>query len=382
MTEIKGVLTTLNHQLPDGLDAVRLAQWQMREGTDYLTFRNQIAAAFDGLNAEILEAWGDLVYVTNNDHFEYPNGGAVTDMADVTELDRVEPRKGSTVGHMIDLRRKADGIGGSKYYFRDTRMAVITASIRDITQRGRQTLEKAVLTRAMTSSENLLGTSGYDVGFASASGSVTYTPPAYGGSTFTSSHTHYVGFASASKGFNDMLDELAEHLHEHGHGEPFIAYVAASDVKANYATLKGFSKPISDRIVVVDRGNETATAGNAFFERGQITARPNMGGYRIGSYLTPFGEVELRATARIPAGYALMYKSYGMNDPRNPIAIRVHPDVGFGFRLVEEPSFDAQYPVKQVNVEIEYGISCGQDRTVGAAGYRVSGGVWANPTIS
>ena len=77
-----------------------------------------------------------------------------------------------------------------------------------------------------------------------------------------------------------------------------------------------------------------------------------------------------------------MSKSYGQLDPRNSLAVRVHPDVGFGLRIVTETTDDNQYPIKQVNVEFEFGVGVGNDRTNGAAAILVSGGAWANPTIT
>jgi hypothetical protein len=177
-----------------------------------------------------------------------------------------------------------------------------------------------------------------------------------------------------------MLDEMAAHLQEHGHEPPYTVKVSESDV-ATYHALDHFVKPVSDSVIVIDRGGETS--GNRYFERGQVAVPGLSGrGHYIGRYTSPHGELMMYATARIPTKYAGAYKSYGSNDPRNPIAVRVHPEVGFGFYLSEEPSRDEKYPVKKIRVEIEYGISCGMDRTNGVAAYLVSGGVWVDPIIS
>jgi len=380
MADIKGVLTTLNHALPSGLDANRLAQWLLKDGSSYLEFRQMMAAAMDDLNSELMMAWGDLVFVTNEDHFEYPDGGSIEPAKKLSELDRPDARKGTTVGHMLDLERYGDAVGGSKIYFRDTRQAVIQATIANQVQRLRDRFEVDVLTRAMTDNENLLGSSGYDVGFASASASVTYTPPKYAGQTFASTHTHYIGYnASTPQTVSDMLDGLANTVHEHGHRGPFVAYVATADV-ATYRSQSNFEKYTPTDVFFVDRAG--ATSGNEFFRRGEIMERPQTGGWTFGYYISPYGEIELRGTSRIPTGYALVYKSYGNNDERNPLAVRVHPDVGFGVRLVEEPSFDSQYPVKTIYIEKEYGVSAGPGRTGGASGYLVAGGAWVDPTIA
>jgi hypothetical protein len=344
-----------------------------------MAIRNQIGAALAGLNAQIYSAYGDMIYITEEDHFEYPTGGTITDMPDITELDRPEPKKGQTSGHMIDLRRKGDAIGGGETFFRDARQATINAAVADMSTRARQTFEKEVLTRALTDNENVLGTAGYDVGFCDASATVTYAPPSWGGQNFATTHTHYIGVDSGSFGYGNMLDQLALTVQQHGHPPPFIAYVSETDV-SNYTALTKFVEPINDRIVVVDRAG--ATSGAQFMSRGDVSQRAIMGGWEFGGYQSDYGYIALRSTPRIPQFYAFLYKSYGTNNPRNAIGIRVHPSVGFGIYIEEVPNASMEYPVKHINVTFEYGVSCGNDRSVGAAGYLVAGGVWVDPTIS
>lgn len=378
MADFKGILTTQSHALPTGLDPTRLAQWRVgRDGRSYDQLRSDVVAGLEGVNREILSTWGDLLYVTTDDYVEYQDGGGTGDMADVTELDRVEPQRGETKAHMFDLREKGDAIGGSEKYFRDAREELIRASLAGLVQRGRNTLEKSILTRALTNTVNTLGTSGYDMPFANASGTVSWTPPMWGGKTFTTSHNHFLGYDSgSSKTFADVLDGLAATLHEHGHSAPFTAYVSEADV-TTYRGLTNYVRPLR---FTIDKGG--ATSGNQLYMAGSMGEQPNAGGRMVGMYDTAYGEVELRATNRIPTGYAFMYRSYGVNDPRNPIWVRVHPQVGFGFYIKEIPSYSTTYPVKTIEVRIEYGVGVGRDRTNGANGYLVSGGTWANPTIS
>jgi hypothetical protein len=138
-------------------------------------------------------------------------------------------------------------------------------------------------------------------------------------------------------------------------------------------------KPVNN-IQIIDRGG--STSGSQYFENGLILAAPAVGGRYIGAYDTGFGPVGIKATNRIPQGYVFMYKSYGVMDPRNPLGVRIHPDFGFGFRLMEIPSWETTWPVKEIDIEVEYGISCGVNRTIGAAGYLVAGGTWVDPVIN
>ena len=102
----------------------------------------------------------------------------------------------------------------------------------------------------------------------------------------------------------------------------------------------------------------------------------------FGDFQSDYGLVELYATARIPTLYMGMTKSYGQLDARNGLAVRVHPDEGFGFFVVPETVPNDDTPVKQLDVEFEFGIGIGMDRTNGAAGWIVNGASWVNPTIS
>lgn len=380
MADVSGPLTTLNNVLPSGVDAGRIAQWHLREGVSYSDFRATVASAFNALNMEIFNAWGDLIYVTEEDTMEYPTGGTTGEMPELTEMDLAELVKGETTGHMLDLKPYGDGIGGSWRAFEDMRQRTLSASIRQIVERGRNRFERAVLTRCLTNTVNTLGTNGKDVGFCDGSGGgVTFAPPAQGGEIFDTSHDHYIGIASASKTFSDLLEEIAEHLLEHGHMAPFTVKVSTADV-GSYKALTDFIKPIGDNIVVVDQGGSTS---NRFFERGQVEA-PGMSGSGIyvGSYSSARGVMRLYATSRIPTGYAFGYKSYGANNAKNPIAVRVRPSLGFGFFINEIASENDRFPIARIQIELEFGIGVAEDRTNGAAAYRVSGGSWANATIS
>ena len=55
---------------------------------------------------------------------------------------------------------------------------------------------------------------------------------------------------------------------------------------------------------------------------------------------------------------------------------------GLGFKINEIPDSNTTFPIKEVDVELEFGVSCGQNRYAGASFCLVSGGVYAIPTIS
>ncbi len=376
MAEIVGVQTILSKALPTGVDGARLAQWQLRSGKTYQQWVTEAAQAVAGFNNDLATQWGWLFSLTTDPMMEYPNGGSVSEAPEISDTDRVDAVSGDTIGHMIDLTAYGRGIGGSKRWFRDAREAQFDAQLRNLVNQFRWRWEKRLLTRWFTNTENLIGTSGYDVPFVrGAGGNVDFAPPAYGGESFTTSHDHYLGVDADTYGYDDMLDELAETVQEHGHEPPYVVLVARADI-ASYYALANFVQPLGNTpIVIVEQGG-LSTGISRYFSQ----AVREFG--VIGGYNGAYGYLELRATNRVPTGYAGLVKSYGNMDARNPLAVRVHPDIGFGAYIVPETTPDMSYPLKQIDVEFEFGVSVGLDRTIGAAAYRVSGGTWANPTIS
>jgi hypothetical protein len=374
MAEVLGFQTILSLALPTGLDGTRLQQWRMRDGGTFSEFANQVAAALTGYNQEMVDKWGGLFSLTDMDYLEYEQGGGTTELQDLTDVDRPDPLYAETIGHMIELRPQGRAIGGSKRWFRDHRQAQVTANLRTITRIMRRTFERRVLTRIFHNTETAIGSSGYNVPFVRGTGgNVDYCPPAFDGEEFTTAHNHYNGYATASYGFGSFLNALAEHLQEHGHEPPFYGLVSRTDV-GSYRALPDFVRPMGGTpVVIIDQGGETDRP--VFFS--EETREFGM----IGGYDTDYGYIELHATARIPTGYASVHKSYGQLDERNPLAIRVHPDVGFGVYVVPETTDDRQYPLKQLDVEFEVGIGVGMDRTNGVIGRLVAGGAWATPTI-
>lgn len=376
MAEVLGPSTIQQRALPTGVDGTKIAQWMMREGISFQEFANRLALAVGDFNQSLNTQWGGLYSITTDLVLEYPDGGAVTELPEITDLDIPDMIRGETIGHMVDLKSYGGAVGGSWMYWRDARPAQISSTIATIVNRARWRFEKALLTRFFTKVENSVGSVGYDVPFvAGTGGNVDFTPPAYAGQSFTSSHDHLNGQATGSVTLDQGLNAMAAHLEEHGHQAPFRAIVARADV-ALYTALTKFVQLISPAIAVIDRAG--VTSGAQFFVRGQPI--PSDGSF--GGYQSDYGYVELYASARVPTGYLGMYKSYGQNDSRNPLAVRVHPDAGFGFYIVPEASGNDQWPVKRVVLPFEFGVSVGMDRTNGTVAYRSAGGTWTDPVIS
>jgi hypothetical protein len=373
VAEIIGPQTLLNKALPTGVDGTRVAEWTLRDGLTYGELINRVALGVGDFNQEMVNDWGWTFGLTEELMMEYEQGGAATEMPEITDIDDITTIHGETIGHMIDFKHYGRAVASSLFYLRDARSVKIQSAINVLVRQARERFEKSLLTRWLTNTENLIGTGGYDVPFVRGTGgNVDFAPPAYDGENFTTAHNHYLGIDSGSFGYDGVLDQMAETLAEHGHMAPFTALIAKADI-ASYMALTGFVEVVDPVINIVDRGGETS--GNQFYAVGQ---RPfGLLGYYQGQY----GLVEVRYTNRVPTTYAGMTKSYGQLDTRNGLAVRVHPDVGFGAYILPETTLNDDYPIKKLDVVIEFGMGCGMDRTNGAAAYLVAGGVWVNPTI-
>lgn len=376
MAEVLGPLTLQNKALPTGVDGTRIAQWAMRDGITWEQLVSQVSLALGEANQRLAAKWGWLFSITDEIAMEYPNGGSIVPMTELTDIDNPVLLHGTTIGHMLPLNYYGEAIGGTWRYFRDVRSAQISAAITTIVNRGIWRFEQKLLTRFFTNTENAIGSAGYDVPFVRGTGgSVDFAPPAYDGEAFATTHDHFLAYDNDTgpETFDDMFEGLAETLAEHGHEAPFQALVSRTDV-AEIGALANFVTIVDNTVNVIDRGG--LTSGSTFFARG------DRGLSRVGFYQSNLGLVELIGTARLPTHYVGMTKSYGALDPRNALAVRVHPEGGFGFSIVPKQSDNLKFPIQQVDVDLEFGAGVGMDRTNGAAAFLVNDDTWANPTIA
>lgn len=374
MAEILGPLTLQNKALPVGVDGARMAQWAMRDGITYGEFVNRVAMTLGATNQALMDKWGWLIYLTDEISMEYPDGGAVTPMTELTDIDKHPLIHGTTIGHMLPWRYFGEAVGGTWRYFLDIRSVQVMASITALVNRGIWRFEQKLLQRATNNTEEAIGAGGYSVPFVRGTGgNVDFTPPAFDGVAFANTHDHFNGYnLSTPLTMADVLEGLAAELAEHGHTAPYTALVSRADTALFNALLNKVQ--LVEGITVIDRG--AATTGPQFFANGSQTID------RIGAYQSSLGLINLIATGRMPTGHVFMTKSYGNNNPKNALAVRVHPDIGFGFQIVSKTSENLDWPVEQVDVGIGFGVGVGQDRTNGAEGFLVAGGTWAAPSIS
>lgn len=352
-------------------DAGTIEKVRLQEGASFADLANEVQSGLVAFNNSLLNMphYGSLFAVQDNPEVEYPIYTA-NGFEEATEYSKPDPRRGATTGHMLPLKAYDRSMGWTLRYLQKARRVKLDADVRSAIVDAQDRWQKSLLTRFFSSSSNTVGTGGADVPFADAGvADSSYIPPkSPDGETFTSSHEHFLDTSdtdiTASTFDAAMINVAAEHLQEHGHDAPFDVIAARTD-QGDFADITGFKPPLWQGIAY--QGSAT--------ERAMIS--------EIGTYFgyieCDYGIVRCWGTPRLPTENWGMYKSYGPGDPRNPLRVRIDPQVGWGFRLVGGNWANA--PIEMLVMYVEYGVGVGEDRTNGVC-VDLGAGTWAAPTIS
>jgi hypothetical protein len=356
-----------------GWDATALRNFQLADGTSYAEVVAQMDMALGALNADLANdaLWSTLVSYTDQPDLEYRVGGT-GGLERHTEYGRPDAQRAVTEGHMLPLIKWDRALGWTWDYLQDARLPQIQADIAMAAQDIRDKWRVQILTRLLqrgddSGAANGLGTSGYSPGFATAaaSTSVDFVPPTWGGTSFTSAHEHYVSIAGGA--FTQaVFQDIRAELREHGHQPPFDVLIGVSD-ESTVRGLTGFV-PVAQQLVSYGTTTSLATFG---MESDEIN-----GSYYIGMY----EDCRIRVVPGMPQYYAFAYKSYGMNNPRNPLRVRV----GKGqqrpqFMAMTDPrAGNATTPIQYLMLYGQFGVGVG-DRTNGTPRY-VNNANWSDGT--
>jgi hypothetical protein len=359
--------------IPTGIDGAKVFQFQLRGNLTAEQAITKAAAAIGAVNEELAQRYSGLWYITDAlyAYYRQGNSGGRTETPEKVEGKPADPVHGQNIGHMLPLKNYEDALGWTPLYMRDAPVSQLDADVAEIADRWRNKVQKDFLTRALHRTENVIGSAGYDVPWVKTGGSVDYVPPQYKGKKFTA-HTHFLAVAGTTAAdVQTLLNNLANHLREHGHTGRLVALVSDADI-ATYASMTDFVK-LNPQQFIIPGGN---TSSPVAYAQGEVQGMPGeLFGYLNGQK----GVVELRYDERMPTGYIFMTKSYGQNNPKNGIAIRRHPTGGFG--LVVDPQLS-----KSINPELEsvlfkgtHGVGV-NERTNGVAG-RFGNASYADPDI-
>jgi hypothetical protein len=365
---------------PTGTDFAKIFAFNMRNGRTPEEMIREAASIIGVVNERVMARYGGILYETQLDHVIYRLGKASSRRRTPKRVEgkMADPIRGDIIGHMLPVTDYEDAVGWSELYLRDAWDSMINADLSEVADSWENEVDFTVLTRMFSSAENAIG-GGYDVPWAIGTGvNVPYIPPNWTSYEFTSSHTHflYVNGAVSTTTTVTALDNAVKEIKHHGHLGTLVAMVSEADV-ASYTGIT------SKKWVTFVPPDVTATASSnspALVAKRTIEGLP---GEVIGWYSSDRGLVEVSYHPRIPTGYLWVGKSYGVNNERNPLALREHPAVGFG--LVPEAMV-----TRSINPKLDYlrflatyGVGVGRDRTNGVATFidAASGSAYVDPTL-
>lgn len=366
-----GNLNLKHIQLPSAWDAVELRRLALRDGTTYEDVVNDIDDALGMAWDMSMSGWiSTIFYVTTEITLEYGQGNR-TGWEDHTEYGQPDTKVGDSTGHMLPLRHKDYKLGWTSDFLREARQIKIDEAIGNMANGLLDEIEKMALTRLFKFEEESgrrfgLGATGVSVPFCDGgNSSVSFIPKPYPdrAAPFAASHNHYLRLDGITQA---NLEAAVGHLWEHGVDGPYELLISQSDVSdwTNTTNVTGFKEKAQ---MFINYGDETTLAGVGEEYIGAITTKQ-------------YGTVLVRPTARIPSGYWAVYKSYGRNDPRNPLWSRWDEVFGQGPQLVIANV--SLYPLQGAIGEMKLGFGVGPDRTAAVLVENDSSGSYATPTIN
>jgi hypothetical protein len=363
----------------DGWDSAEMEKWTLQDGTTFAAVASMLNSGLAAVNAELYNdpLWSGMVSYQDNMEVDYKVGSANA-MNVFTEYGRPDPARGEMQGHMLPLMAYDRALEWTWDYLRKARMNQIQTDIADALDNVRTQWRINLLNRALKRTDDSgtnkgLGATGYSPGLATTAGStaVDFTPPAFAGNTFTSTHEHYVAISGGVWTAAVFADIKAE-MREHGHEPPYVVIASTSD-ESTIRGLTGFTEVDN---LLIRYGDDTDRAALPVAAIGSSSA----GGYFIGT----IEDCAVRVVYGCPQYYGFGWKSYGSNNPRNPFRIRVQKGAPLApfFRAFPDPrSGGANIPLQNLMLFGEWGVGVGADRTNGTARY-VNNATWANGSAS
>lgn len=368
-TGIPGFSLEVNVALPALWDGNTVLKQALASGRKVEELFNELQTALAAVSAGFLAdpLYGRLLTVTEDPLLEYPSGtGGTKGPIALTDLDTPDPKQGRTAGHMLPRMDYGDAVGWSVRSIGRLREARIRADIQRAVDDASNHLRQKTLQRFFKMEGETVGsTSNASLPFADGTATSSgYIPPVgREGKTFATSHDHYTRIAATT---NADVEAAIEHLAEHGHKPPYdIIIPNVSGDKTTWKALSGFVEKSNDGIKYSDDITRLMpSAGEMPF---------------FGAFDSDNGFCAVWVSDRVPTAYWGAFKSYGVNHPRNPLAMLIDPLNGFGWQVV--PGNWVNLPLALAAYFFPYGVGI-NDRT---AGYLVevdAAGDYGTPTIS
>lgn len=367
----KGILDLKHIQLPTAWDTAELERLKLREGVSYADIIADIDDALGMALETVLNSWlAELIYITFDPTVEYGSGGNNA-WEDETERSQPDSQYSDSSGHMLPIKGKDFKLGWTASFLEEARRIKVDEAITKMANGMIDYWEQGVLTRLFKMEEETgraygLGTSGVSVPFCDGgAGTIAYTPAASPnrGGTFAATHDHYLRLNGITQA---NLDTGLAHLWEHDEDAPYELLVSQADIATwtDVSVITGFKEK-----------------ADALVQYGQNTDLAQVDASYVGAVVSKkYGSARMRASARIPSTYWGLFKSYGKNDPRNPIYVRYDELLGAGARLVVNNL--GLYPLQGAIGKMKVGFGVGKRREAAVLVHNDSSGDYSTPTIS
>lgn len=102
---VLGIADMKQFALPAGFDAGELEKYRTADGVTYEDIVNDILAGLQVVGGDLIghPKYGTLAGLTTEQAFEYSNGSTDRGMEERTEYRPADPKRGTTIGHMLPL---------------------------------------------------------------------------------------------------------------------------------------------------------------------------------------------------------------------------------------------------------------------------------------
>lgn len=362
-----------NTALPSLWDAAEITKVRLADGSSAEELIADLRAALAAVNAGLLTMphYSELYAVQNEPELEYAIGTS-NGFEDATEYTAPDPRRAKTYGHMLPCKPYDRSLAWTMMYLRKARRIELQAQIDSVVNDANKLWQQKLLTRFFDDTANTVATTALaDLPFANSTNDVSayIPPPSPEGEEFANTHDHFLGYGTSGITQDTInqsaVDVALEHLQEHGHESPFDMIASRTDASSwsNTTNVTGWKAPEWPGIVyhasAVERGPAEISQYYGYIE-------------------SDYGVVRVWLTPRVPTLHFGVFKSYGAGDDRNPLRVRIHPNIGFGFNVVTGNFVNA--PGQLVLAYCEFGV--GVANRVGGVLVDVAASTYSAPTIS
>lgn len=387
MPIILGANTLIQNVIPTGVDAGYIYRFSMQRGMNPTDVLSMAAVVIGEANQYAAAQYGGLFYLTERLYATYAQGTGTRRMTPLaSEFSQPPGSTNENIGHMMFIRMYADKTEWSRKRLQHAMPEDLRADVEMKKTAWYDRVDFDIFSALFRKSEIAVGTVGKSVPWVNGTdGSVDYLPPQWRSKVHAASHSHFIRITAALSSANAVstIETMAEHLAHHGHTGNKLCYVGDNVADALLtSTDKKVANFINPDFIVLS-GNAAAPVS---YQPGQIEGVPG----EIVCYVqTKNGLVEVRKHDRVPvllpdgstaAGHLWMGKTYGNQDMRNPLAIRVQPDMGFGLMMNPQVDKSVNPSLESILFEAEHGVNV-NDRTNGVAAQIASGGAtYEEPT--